>query len=327
MRASSKARAALAVLRAHLTGAKTPLSAVLMSNDSCNLKCRYCAIWRRERRQMTTQEVLGVVDDLADMGCVRLSIFGGEPLLRKDIGLVVSHARARGLHVGLGSNGVLVPSRVHELRGLDILHISIDGPREAHDRVRGKGSFDAAVRAIEAARSEGITVWTMTVLTRHNLDVVDEVLDLADRYGMVAYFHPVSARADSGDHVRELLPEPEALRRTLGLILRRKREGRRVGNSPAALEYFMGFPRPSRDIACWAGRLFCHIDANGDVFGCLENKDKSPPNSLLEKGFRRAFEEIRCASCNGCWSYSTSDFNLLFSLDPRVVWNTLKLTR
>ncbi|MDP6627450.1 MAG: radical SAM protein [Methanopyri archaeon] len=327
MRLRNKVRAGWAIFKSHIFDTKTPVSVVLMSNDSCNLKCKYCAIWKTKRRQMTTKELLDLVDELADMGCVRISIFGGEPLVRDDIGQIVDHIHKRGINVGLGSNGILVPKKIDQLKDLDHLHISLDGPEEYHDIQRGKGSHAAAIRAIKAGKEAGLTVWTMTVLTRHNLHVVDYMLDLADEHDMIAYFHPVSPRADSGPYVRDLVPPLDAYRGTIDLILKRKAEGRRVGNSTTALNYFLHFPQQTIDFRCWAGKLFCHIDANGDVFGCLENKDKSPPNNLLDKGFRKAWDEITMGPCPGCWSYSTSDFNFLFSLEPHVIWNTLKLTR
>jgi hypothetical protein len=80
-----------------------------------------------------------VIDQLAQLGCRRVGILGGEPLLRSDVGALFDHVRARGMACVLTSNGLMVPRRIEKLRGLNTLVLSLDAPGPADDAQRGAG--------------------------------------------------------------------------------------------------------------------------------------------------------------------------------------------
>jgi MoaA/NifB/PqqE/SkfB family radical SAM enzyme len=139
-------------------GIKKPLSiyapflVVWDFTHSCNLSCKHCysnsgAVLEEE---LTTQEALDVVDQVADAGVTALAFSGGEPLSRKDFFEVSRHAVERELYVSVATNGTLLTKEnVKRLKqtGVNYVEVSVDGASaKTHDEFRGvPGAFEKAV--------------------------------------------------------------------------------------------------------------------------------------------------------------------------------------
>ena len=116
----------------------------------CNLTCKHCYSQATEEAapdELSTEESLKLVDDLARWGIGLLVIDGGEPLCRDDFLEIVSHAASKGIMTGVGSNGTLIDRGMAQKMleaGVQSVSISIDGiDAETHDPFRGKsGAFD-----------------------------------------------------------------------------------------------------------------------------------------------------------------------------------------
>ena len=96
----------------------------------------------------------------------------------------------RGVEVKLNSNGILVPKKIETVRRLSRLKISVDGPRESHDAMRGKDSFERALAGAEAARAAGVPVEFTCVVGRHNAGFIEGLLDIAEDLGVGVAFQP-----------------------------------------------------------------------------------------------------------------------------------------
>lgn len=70
---------------------RTPLSVHFSLTNRCPLKCSYCGFFKRYREELNTQEVIRIIDQLAEAGNTRLHITGGEPMLRNDIGEIINY--------------------------------------------------------------------------------------------------------------------------------------------------------------------------------------------------------------------------------------------
>lgn len=322
MQATKYALSATAILKNRLLGARQPLSVSYTVTNRCNKKCAYCKVWDTKEKELGTEEALGVIDELGAMGCQRLGLTGGEPLLREDIGELIAQAKKNGIFTGLVTNGSLVPKRIEEIRALDLLQVSLDGPEEAHDKHRGRGTYKEAIRAIGIAKEEGLRVWVTTVLTKYSVRHTDSILDKADELGFTAYFQPVlDYPLCGGEKVRALYPEKEEYMQTIGKLIAQKNT-RRIGNSRAGLRYLMAWPE-KKEQKCHAGKLFAHIYPNGNVHSCFNMMDK--PVSCRGIGFREAFGQIEQTRCEGCFAYANVEFNLLCSMHPEAVSNSLEL--
>jgi MoaA/NifB/PqqE/SkfB family radical SAM enzyme len=309
---------------------------MLAVTDRCNGGCRYCKIPARRQREMTTADIIRLIDEMQAAGTVRLGLWGGEPLIRDDIGALVTHAKRRGLYVTLDSNGLLWQERRGELRELDHLMISLDGGREGHEANRGRGTFDPVMAALEnAAATPGLRVWTLTVLTRNNLRDVDFILETAKRLNIWAAFQVLHHNSVFGRNHEELIPPNEDYREALELLLRRKREGARISASSRSLTYLLHWgdyriatrPAPHLGLDCKAGRLYCNIDTDGAVFACSLLAGLAPAQNALEVGFRKAFDAIPPLPCQACTATCFAEYNYMFGLDPRCILDWIKTTR
>jgi len=113
----------------------------------CNSKCRMCTYWQltpRMKEDLRTEGVYQLLDEAYDSGMRAYYIFGGEPLIRKDIGRIVDYAKGRGFLTTMNTNASLLASKAASLTNLDLAFVSLDY-NEYHDLIRGrKGSFDDA---------------------------------------------------------------------------------------------------------------------------------------------------------------------------------------
>ncbi|MCL5072830.1 MAG: radical SAM protein, partial [Actinobacteria bacterium] len=166
-----------------LTGKTYPLTVIFNVTDRCNLRCKHCyaSYYKRDAKEMSTEQIKKLLNDLKVNGCLRINFCGGEPLLRPDIKELIDYAKSIGLSVDLTSNGVLVPKRIEDIKGIKCLTISLDGRQEHHDLLRGKGSWEKAMEAIKIARKNGIDVRVNMVLHKFNLDDIDYMISLAKK--------------------------------------------------------------------------------------------------------------------------------------------------
>jgi radical SAM protein with 4Fe4S-binding SPASM domain len=131
-----------------------------------------------------------IVDQVYDFGASFLGITGGQPLLRKDLFQVISHARKLGLNVSIITDGRLIDQKAFEniVKNEVKISVSIDGAEETNDAIRGSGAYAAAVSTIAKFSREQLLnclVYTFAnagSVTNANADDMRHVLDLARRY-------------------------------------------------------------------------------------------------------------------------------------------------
>lgn len=114
---------------------KYPLYASFKVTNQCNLQCPYCDMWRMQAgRDLETYEILNVLDNLAASSILVVSIEGGEPFMRADIGDILAYVTDKPLYIELTTSAVGIDwDKAREcLKFLDFLHISID---EAHNNL------------------------------------------------------------------------------------------------------------------------------------------------------------------------------------------------
>lgn len=321
------ARRGVGLAAAQATGARLPYSVTFILTNRCNFHCSYCNIPAATAAEMGESGFRRAIDELADAGMARASFSGGEVLLRPDTARLVAHARRRGLFTSLNSNGWLFEAQVGRLRDhLDMAVFSLDGPEEVHDRARGRsGSFRRVLRSVDAARRHGISVATITVIHRDNLDVLEQVLEVARRHRFWAYFQP--AYLDCFGHrsgLHPALPGPVLTEVAHRLGAARAR-GLPVAASPGFLERLARGPRFGSCAECRAGRYFGTVMADGTVVPChLVSRDTRYPNGE-ELGFARAFRSMaHPADGPGCAISPYQEADLIFRRDPRAIAAALR---
>ncbi len=152
----------------------------------CNLRCPHCYMeaGRKAERELTTEECLGLLDEMQTLGTEMLILTGGEPLLRKDVFAIAERASSLGIWVVMGTNGVLVTDRVAAkmvecgVKGVGISIDSIDPAR--HNSFRGgPNAWQYSVRALDICRKHGLEVLVQTTVMEENYDEIPELLAFA----------------------------------------------------------------------------------------------------------------------------------------------------
>ena len=163
---------------------------------ACNLACVHCraaAIDRPDPEELTTEEGLRLIDQIAGMGQgIILILTGGEPLMRADVFDLAAHGTQQGLRVVMAPNGTLITperARLMKASGIERISVSIDGAAAAdHDRFRGvQGAFDGLLAGLEHARQAGLEFQVNTTVTRQNMPQLEEIQDLVVSLGAVAH--------------------------------------------------------------------------------------------------------------------------------------------
>ncbi len=138
-----------------------PSSAWLNVTDNCNMRCIMCNQWEENKKgEMSTDEWIKVLNQLAAMGIKELCFGGGEPLLVRDLPLLIEHGRTLGIDMGITTSGYLLSERkLDELLGAGITNItiSIDGVGEGYEKIRRREwkNVHEAVQRLSAAHHAG----------------------------------------------------------------------------------------------------------------------------------------------------------------------------
>ena len=314
------------ILGNRLRGKPEPILVGWAVTNRCNLRCRYCAWPHRPAPEIDTQQALSLAVQMADAGVRQVVFSGGEPLLRDDLEQIIDQLKQRGITIGLDSNGLLVPQKKSLIRKLDALALSLDGPKENHDRLRGKGAFDAVTAAIETAQSEGIPVTINTTLTTENVDAVDWLLEFAEQHHTVVDFQPVSDVHTDPEDAAKLMIEPSGWHKIIDALAMRKQNGAPVMNSPACLAHLRHYPEQT-SIGCTAGRIITRIDPQGMLFPCNPMRLHEPWPNAVELGFAEAFARMPKVACKQCWCSATVELNLIGSWNFSAIRNKIDLDR
>lgn len=302
---------------------KSPFQMTLSLTNRCNFRCSYCDIPLQHSDEMETREWLTAIDELHRGGMGRASLIGGEPLLRKDAGEIVRYLKRIGVHASMNTNGWLIPERIDEIQELDLVCVTLDGPAEVHDRQRNPGSHRKVLRALDALRQRSIAAVTMTVVTPAGIDHIDHVLDVAEEYGIQAFFQLEHDK--DMDVSRPIAPQIDEAR-VVGLARRLrhlKKAGRPVGNSYAALDRQESQRYLLSCEGCYAGSYYGYVFSDGTVSHCIFTRAQVPPRNGRDVGYVRAFGELAPPVGPGCSCVPSYEVNRMLDLDARVVFGAL----
>ncbi len=168
----------------------------------CNLRCTFCWWWGERgigknlieakdsliTAELKSEEIFKIIDKLAQYH-PNFYLSGGEPFIRKDTLDIIEYIASKGLKVGLTDNGTLLTdeiiSRIAKINSLEIT-FSIDGPKEIHDKIRGKGSFEKTIYNINRLlqvrgnNKEFPKIMTNTTIAPENIDYLSDLIGFLD---------------------------------------------------------------------------------------------------------------------------------------------------
>jgi len=247
-----------------------PLSVHLDVTYRCNERCVHCYLEHDDRGEMTTAEICGLLDQLAEAGVFFLTFSGGEVLMRMDFFEILEHARARLFSVKIKTNAFMIrekqADRMRDL-GVDSVQVSIYSHRaEVHDAItKLPGSLKRSLAGIRSLRERGLKVIIANVLMRQNVGDYAGVQALARELGVKFTMDPtVTPKMDGDRSLLELGIGGDDLRSVF-------RNPDLVGN----VEEFCAPPPAATgeildEVPCSAGHSACYISPYGDVYPCVQ---------------------------------------------------------
>jgi radical SAM protein with 4Fe4S-binding SPASM domain len=141
----------------------------LQITDRCNLRCGHCYIGGPSSHELSCGQIRGVLSEFQEMQGLRVLITGGEPLLHSDFQAINRMLPGFMVRKVLFSNGHLITASLLDGLHVDEIQISIDGLEDAHDLLRGKGSFRSVMKALHLCREKGFPVSVSTMVHAGNL--------------------------------------------------------------------------------------------------------------------------------------------------------------
>ena len=297
---------------------------IFVTND-CNLRCTHCYVSSGDYippREMGADEILGLVDQARDLGARRFLIAGGEPFMMNDIFSIIRHITAENDLVVL-TNGMFFSDKMIDRlkeslgRGKISFQISLDGPTaDAHDKVRGPGSFAKTVPGIRRIVEHGFDVTISTAINRHNLNQIAETTRLVGGLGIRA--HHLLWMQEWGravDHKAELLVDPDQVTEVMRAC---RTVGDEIGvviDNDASLRVRVKGKYGRKTDLCSCGWDTLAVFSDGQVYPCvwLAGAPGMACGSVLEQPLAdiwrhsTVLEEIRgasvqnkekCASCH-----------------------------
>ena len=182
----------------------------------CNLACQHCYMdaEKEASEELSLEEGIRLVDDLAALKIPILIFTGGEPLLSRNFFAYAFHAREIGLRTVISTNGTLITPEAARLMAeakIRYVGVSMDSiTPQRHDSFRGvAGAWDRALQGMRNARDAGLKTGLRITLTRDNWQDVPALLNLALEEGIPRFclYHLVPTGRGAGIAQRDVTPD------------------------------------------------------------------------------------------------------------------------
>lgn len=330
--------------------------------ERCNLRCRHCYQGRRKVQEMAFDEVKQEIDGATEMFRAweeehgikvvpSIHFTGGEPFLYQKLWDVIGYSKKKGYGVALMTNGCLITredaQKAFYLKISDI-QVSLEGPPDIHDFIRGKGSFAAAAKGVEKLAAAGNRVSANVTLSRLNVNEIEETTKIAKGMGFYGIGFSRMVPCGRGKSLLDSFLTPQELKEAYQKIASLNSSSFEVvSGDPLAGTIFNTKPPFGCNLTlsgCSAGFSGVTITSNGSVMPCRRTglvagnlKKKSlreiwASSKILWQLRRRESYQGKCGqcplwpSCRGCravaYAYSVAHGKPdLFADDPQC-WVT-----
>jgi MoaA/NifB/PqqE/SkfB family radical SAM enzyme len=319
----STTRKKLRLVRMYLSG--QPIFCTWQVTYCCNFRCGFCAYWKEEvnysadarASEATLEDFRLGAAKLGELGALIVNLSGGEPLLRRDLGEIVSAVGERHFPLITTNGWFVTEQNARELwdAGLWGASVSLDfASDERHDLNRGvAGAAERARRAIQilsrtrTRRHQRVNL--MCVLNGENLGDIEELIRFAAANEASFMVQPYAAFKSGNPRLA-----PNA--NTSAPLLKLKKRHRNFISNRLFLRSFDGFLAGGIR-GCMAGRAFFNIDNFMNVQKCVEFREE-PVGNLRElearEMLRRLSSEHDRNRCQACWYNCRGEIESLYSL-------------
>ncbi len=242
----------------------------LQVTNRCNLQCRHCYIGEGPHQDLSIKQIQKGLEEFEEIQGLRLLLSGGEPLLHPDFWEINDALRNYAFRSVLLSNGTLINEEVAKRLRVHEVQISLDGMKEGHESLRGKGTFEKTMRAIDHLQEANLRVSVATMIHRRNLSEFDQLASLLQSKNVEEWNVDVPCLEGRLKTNQDFWVAPSEASRFL------------------SYGYGGGFHGSIKNFTC--GAHLCAIIPNGEVCKCgLFSQD---PVGSIEEGLRTCWARI-----------------------------------
>ena len=265
---------------------RIPLWAHLDITYRCNLNCIHCYCqglsesFTHGRSEMTVEEIKSVIDELAQVGSLYLTLSGGEIFTHPHFFEIARYARERNFCLTLLTNGTLLnESIVKQIKQLTpkSVEMSIYGTTaEVHDAItQTPGSFEKVVRAVKLLKENGIRVVMKSVIMKSNVHQAEALSQYSEELGAddFNFTMEISRKNDGSVLPQQYQISPDDMKTIASNF---------ADPSQNTIHEFQD--NPLEKPLCGAGLSTCYISPFGDVYPCIQLL--IPMGNAREKPFR-----------------------------------------
>lgn len=280
--------------------AKTPTSVRLTLTNRCNLFCNFClsnATSEVNEEELGTQEWLDFFYRLKELRVFNVSFSGGEIFLRNDLFVLLKKLRSNQMHrITLLTNGTLISKdKAVLLKKLNIKNISIslDGLKDKHNKIRGKGAFEKTVQGIKNLIEIGIFPQVSFIPIRDNFLDMAPLIDYIAATGVSAFkINTLTPEGRCVNIYKDIVLEyPQQVKEVLDSVEKKSKDypGLNIKchlgfyyHLPETYKYYLEKPQNYEikhlKSGCGAASTSCTISPTGDVIPCEGLADFSGGN-------------------------------------------------
>jgi MoaA/NifB/PqqE/SkfB family radical SAM enzyme len=242
----------------------------LQITDRCNLRCQHCYIGDGKNEDLSFEKIKQILKECEDIQGLRLLLSGGEPLLHPHFWKINQILRDYAFRSVLLTNGTFITEEVAQRLQVHEVQVSLDGMKEGHESLRGKGTFEKALQAIDHLQKAHIQVSIATMIHQKNLKEFGELASLIQSKNIKEWNVDLPCISGRLEEHRDLWVEPSV--------------------AGKFLQYGFGGGLHSSEKNATCGAHLCAILKNGSICKC--GLFSQEPVGSIEEGLRICWERI-----------------------------------
>lgn len=312
-----------------------PLKISMNLTKKCNLRCAQCFSNSGviKEKELTTKNIYKLFDDMNKNGTFYICLGGGEPFTRDDLFDILEYGKKKQLAISIVTNGLLLTKEILEKLNkmdLDYLWVSFEGLKENHEKLRGIGTFQKTIKALDLINKyyKGRTALRMSI-NKYNINECEELVKIGEKYKIdLIRFTPLLEFGRASG--KNLVISPKQYIEFLSIVRNIKTKNIKVvyPNMPHN-KIWVG----TNGFGCHCGKEAIWVDETGTVSPCIFWGEKYNIGNIKDEDYMKLWKKSldisniegnkTCMDCKnyslcrgGCRVRSLNAFGNLDDVDP-----------